>query len=71
MPQAAREPKSRLCCHGGNLDSIAEVLEPREGAPGLHGLRAAVEVVWTEIVIDGAVLKHAVGGGEDRGGDAT
>ena len=55
----------------GYLDSIAEVLQPREEAPGLHGLGAAVEVVGTKIVIDGAVLKHVVGGGEDRGGDAT
>jgi hypothetical protein len=37
----------------------------------LHGFGAAVEVVGTEIVIEGAVLEHVVGGGEDRGGDGA
>jgi hypothetical protein len=37
----------------------------------LHGLGAAVEVVGTEIVIEGGVLEHVVGGGEDRGGEGA
>ena len=53
------------------MDGIAEFLETREEAPGLHGFGPAVEVVGTEIVIEGAVLEHMVGGGEDRGGEGA
>ena len=37
----------------------------------MHRFGTAVEVVGTEIVIEGAILEHMVGGGEDRGGDGT
>ena len=37
----------------------------------MHGFGAAVEVIGTEIVIEGAVLEHVVGGGEDRGGEGA
>src|SRR3954447_19025169 len=52
---------------GGELDDVAEVGEAADEPPGLHLPGAAVEVVGAEVRVDGAVLQHVVGGGQDRG----
>jgi hypothetical protein len=55
----------------GYLDGIAEFLQPRDEPSSLHSFGPAVEVVGTEIVLEGAVFEHVVGGGEDRGGESA
>src|SRR3954462_536499 len=49
------------------LGGVAEVGEAADEPPGLDLLGAAVEVVGAEVRVDGAVLQHVVGRGQDRG----
>jgi len=51
------------------LDGITEIVESRDKASGLDGFGPAVEVIGAEILVEGAVLEHVVGGGQDRGGE--
>src|SRR4051794_41595367 len=53
------------------LDGVAEVGEAADEPPGLDLLGAAVEVVGAEVRVDGAVLQHVVGRGQDRGRHRT
>src|SRR4051794_41475376 len=53
------------------LDGVAEVREPADEPSGLDLLGAAVEVVGAEVRVDGAVLEHVVGRGQDRGRHRT
>ena len=53
------------------MDSIAEFLQTRDESPGLYDFGSAVEVVGAKIVVEGAVLEHVIGGGEDRGGEGA
>ena len=63
--------KSRVTPRGAYLDGITELLETSDEAPGPHGFGPAIEVIGTEIVVEGAVLEHVVGGGQDRGGEGA
>src|SRR3954451_13967720 len=64
----SKKPGSRgYWLEGRQLDRVAEVGEPADEPPGLDLLGAAVEVVGAEVRVDGAVLQHMVGGGQDRG----
>ena len=47
---------------------MTEFVETSDEVPGLNGFGPAVEVVGPEIVVEGAMLEHMVGSGEDRGG---
>ena len=67
--QKETNPGSRR--EGGYLDGLTELLEASDEASGLNGFGSAVEVVGTEIVVEGAVLEHMVGGGQDRGGEGA
>src|SRR6476661_8559693 len=49
------------------LDGVAEVGEAADEPPGLDLPGTSVEVVGPEVRVDGAVLEHVVGGGQDRG----
>ena len=55
----------------GDLDGIAEVLQTGNEAVDLLALAALIEVIAAEVFIEGAALQHFIGGGQDRGGDAT
>ena len=50
------------------MDGTTEFVETSDQAPGLNGFGPAVEVFGPEIVVEGAMLEHMVGSGEDRGG---
>src|SRR6266478_2008084 len=54
-----------------DFDGIAHVLEAHDQALGLCGLGTAVEMVCTEILIDGSIFEHVKDGGEDGGGDVA
>src|SRR5882762_3852045 len=54
-----------------DFDSIAKVFKALHQALGLRDLGTAVEMVGTEILIDGSVLEHVVDGGENGGGNGT
>src|SRR5262245_32592425 len=47
-----------LCGGGLDLHVMAHVLEAPEEALGLCGLGTAVEMVCTEILIDGSIFEH-------------
>src|SRR5437660_2225282 len=54
-----------------DFDGIAKVFKALHQALGLRDLGTAVEMVGTEILVDGSVLEHVVDGGENGGGDGT
>src|SRR6266446_4555554 len=54
-----------------DFDGIAKVFEALHQALGLRDLGTAVEMVGTEILVDGSVFEHVVDGGENGGGDGT
>src|SRR6266446_9468783 len=55
-----------------DFDGIAKVFEEAlHQALGLRDLGTAVEMVGTEILVDGSVFEHVVDGGENGGGDGT
>jgi hypothetical protein len=49
----------------GNFDVVTELGEPSDEAAGLRLLATAVEVLGSEVLVDGAVLQHVIDGGED------
>src|SRR5437899_8998535 len=58
-------------CEWLDFDGIAKVFKALHQALGLRDLGTAVEMVGTEILVDGSVLEHVVDGGENGGGDGT
>src|SRR5262245_24247174 len=52
-----------------DVDGIAKVFKALHQALGLRDLGTAIEMVSTEILIDGSVFEHVVDGGENGGGD--
>jgi hypothetical protein len=52
-----------------DFDGIAKVFKGLHQALGLRDLGTAVEMVCTEILVDGSVLEHVADGGEN-GGDS-
>jgi hypothetical protein len=50
---------------GRDLNFIAEVLKSGDEALGLRRFGTAVEMIWSEVMISGAILEHVVDGGED------
>ena len=58
-----------LSRHGRDLDGESEALEPVNESFCLLAFVAVVEVAWAEVLVEGAVFEHVVGGGEYRGGN--
>src|SRR5208283_1906416 len=56
-------------CDRCDLDGIAEAPESGDQAVGLGGFGAAVEVSRAQILVEGAVPEHGIGGREDGSGD--
>jgi len=54
-----------------DFDGIAHVLEAPDQALGFCCLGTAVEMVCTEILIDGSIFEYVEDGGEDGGGDGA
>src|SRR6266436_9269679 len=54
-----------------DFDGIAKVFKALHQALGLRDLGTAVEMVGTEVLIDGSVFEHVVDGGENGGGDGA
>src|SRR5260370_23443983 len=54
---------------GGDLDGESKALETVDEAQNVLAFGALVEVVCAEVLIEGAVFEHVVGGGEDGSGD--
>src|SRR5258708_5010694 len=54
-----------------DFDGIAKVFKALHQALGLRGLGTAVEMLGTEVLVDGSVFEHVVDGGEDGGGDGA
>src|SRR5687768_12679472 len=60
-------------CDGNRSEfsSVAEVLKSPEETLGLRLLGSAVEVIGSEIGVEGTILEHVVDGGEEGGGNGT
>ena len=54
-----------------DFDGIAKVFKALHQALGLRDLGTAVDMVGTEILVDGSVFEHVIDGGENGGGDGT
>src|SRR5271167_208664 len=61
--------RSLLGSHGRDLDGESKVLQTVDQAQNVLAFGALVEVVCAQILVEGAVVKHVVGGGEDGSGD--
>jgi len=57
--------------HGQDCAGEAELGDLAGETIGLHFGRGAAEVVGAEVLVEGAVTEHVVGGGQDRGCDSA
>ena len=55
----------------GNLDCKSEVLQAMDEPVDVPALAPFVEVIGTEVFIEGSAPQHFIGGGEDRSGDGA
>jgi hypothetical protein len=55
----------------GDLDGKSEVLQAMDEPVDVPALTPFVEVIGTEVFIEGSALQHFIGGGEDRSGDGA
>src|SRR3982750_2044175 len=62
--------RNQLVCWGDDACE-AELGDLACEAAGLGFGRGASKMVWAEILVEGAVAKHVIGGGQDRGRDGA
>jgi hypothetical protein len=58
-----QEINPQLGRHGSDLDGESEVLQTVDEAQNVLAFGALVEVVCAEVLVEGTVLEHVVGGG--------